>query len=55
MDSEVKVFDGGTAVGYVRVSRCGTDDWTSVLAQERSIAAQKRGDHGVRPRPTGCR
>ena len=43
---EVKVFDGGTAVGYVRVSRCGTDDQTSVLAQERSIAAQKQAITG---------
>ena len=46
MDPEVKVFDGGTAVGYVRVSRCGTDDQTGVLAQERSIAAQKQAITG---------
>ena len=45
MDPEVKV-DGSTAVGYVRVSRCGTDGQTSVLVQERSIAAQKQAITG---------
>ena len=42
MDSEVKVLDGGTAVGYVRVSECRTDDSTNAQARERSIAAQKQ-------------